>query len=100
MGMVSEMLGLAPLGSSMIPAVFEERAALARSAGQLVMRLLKDGGPLPRDLVTLASLENACAIVAATGARPMRPCTFQPLRMRLASVSRSTMLRQCSSAHR
>ena len=33
MGMVSEMLGLAPLGSSMIPAVFEERAALARSAG-------------------------------------------------------------------
>jgi Dehydratase family len=67
MGMVSEMLGLAPLGSSMIPAVFEERAALARSAGQLMMQLLKDGGPLPRDLVTRASLENACAIVAATG---------------------------------
>ena len=67
MGMVSEMLGLAPLGSSMIPAVFEERAALARGAGRLVMRLLKDGGPLPRDLVTRASLENACAIVAATG---------------------------------
>jgi dihydroxy-acid dehydratase len=67
MGMVSEMLGIAPLGSSMIPAVFEERAALARGAGRLVMRLLKDGGPLPRDLVTRASLENACAIVAATG---------------------------------
>ena len=67
MGMVSEVLGLAPLGSSMIPAVYEERAALARSAGELVMRVLKDGGPLPRDLVTRASLENACAIVAATG---------------------------------
>jgi dihydroxy-acid dehydratase len=67
MGMVSELLGLAPLGSSMIPAVYEERAAVARSAGELVMRLLQAGGPLPRDLVTRASLDNACAIVAATG---------------------------------
>ncbi|HKM87345.1 MAG TPA: dihydroxy-acid dehydratase [Xanthobacteraceae bacterium] len=67
MGMVSEMLGLAPLGSSMIPAVYAERAAVASRAGHLVMQILKDGGPLPRDLVTRASLENACAIVAATG---------------------------------
>jgi dihydroxy-acid dehydratase len=67
MGMVSEILGLAPLGSSMIPAVYEERAALATRAGHLVMQILKDGGPLPRDLVTRASLQNACAIVAATG---------------------------------
>lgn len=67
MGMVSEVLGLAPLGSSMIPAVHDERAALARRAGELVMRVLKDGGPLPRDLVTRVSLNNACAIVAATG---------------------------------
>jgi dihydroxy-acid dehydratase len=67
MGMVSEILGLAPLGSSMIPAVYEERAAVATRAGHLVMQILKDGGPLPRDLVTRKSLENACAIVAATG---------------------------------
>jgi dihydroxy-acid dehydratase len=32
-----------------------------------VMQLLKDGGPLPRQLVTRKSLENACAAVAATG---------------------------------
>ncbi len=31
------------------------------------MRLLKAGGPLPRELVTKKSLENACAAVAATG---------------------------------
>ena len=31
------------------------------------MRLLKDGGPLPRQLVTKKSLENAAAAVAATG---------------------------------
>jgi dihydroxy-acid dehydratase len=67
MGMVSEILGLAPLGSSMIPAVYGERAAVADRAGHLVMHILKNGGPLPRDLVTRMSLENACAVVAATG---------------------------------
>jgi dihydroxy-acid dehydratase len=67
MGMVSEALGLAPLGSSMIPAVFSERKAMARRAGELLMRALENGGPLPRDLVTRKSLENAAAVVAATG---------------------------------
>ncbi len=67
MGMVSEALGLAPLGSSMIPAVFAERKAVARRAGQLLMRMLERGGPLPRELVTRKSLENAAAVVSATG---------------------------------
>src|SRR6185369_8179571 len=67
MGMVSEALGLAPLGSAMIPAVFSERKAVARRVGQLVMKALEAGGPLPRDLVTKKSLENASAVVAATG---------------------------------
>ncbi len=67
MGMVSEALGLAPLGSAMIPAVFGERKAMARRVGELVMRALDAGGPLPRDLVTKKSLENAAAVVAATG---------------------------------
>ena len=31
------------------------------------MDIIRDGGPLPRDLVTRKSLENACAVVAATG---------------------------------
>ena len=31
------------------------------------MRILRDGGPLPRELVTRKSLENAAAAVAATG---------------------------------
>jgi dihydroxy-acid dehydratase len=67
MAMVSEVLGLAPLGSAMLPAVYSERIALARRAGQTVMRLLKNNGPLPRELVTRKSLENAAAAVAATG---------------------------------
>jgi dihydroxy-acid dehydratase len=67
MAMVSEVLGLALPGSAMMPAVYSERLALARRAGRTAMRILADGGPLPRDLVTRASLENAAAVVAATG---------------------------------
>jgi dihydroxy-acid dehydratase len=67
MAMVSEVLGLAPPGSAMVPAVYPEREAIARRAGHLVMEILRRGGPLPRDLITRKSLENACAIVAATG---------------------------------
>jgi len=67
MAMVSEALGIAPLGSSMVPAVYEERLAIARAAGRLVMEILERGGPLPRELITRESLENASAVVAATG---------------------------------
>ncbi len=67
MAMVSETLGLALPGSATMPAVAAERPAQAREAGRMVMDLLRDGGPLPRDLVTRKSLENACAAVAASG---------------------------------
>jgi dihydroxy-acid dehydratase len=67
MAMVGEVLGLSPLGSAMIPAVYSERFAVARRAGETVMRIITAGGPLPRDLITRKSLENACAAVAATG---------------------------------
>ncbi len=67
MAMVSEAMGLALPGSATLPAVYAEREALARRAGETVMQVLERGGPLPRHLVTRASLENACAVVAATG---------------------------------
>jgi dihydroxy-acid dehydratase len=67
MAMVSETLGLALAGSATLPAVAESRLAVAREAGTAVMRILREGGPLPRELVTRKSLENACAAVAATG---------------------------------
>jgi dihydroxy-acid dehydratase len=67
MGMVSETLGLALLGSSMVPAVFSERAPLARRSGRVLMAAVMQDSPLPRDIVTRSSLENACALVAATG---------------------------------
>ncbi|MCX7961836.1 MAG: dihydroxy-acid dehydratase [Burkholderiales bacterium] len=67
MAMVAETLGLALPGSATLPAVASERAALARRSGRVAMEILRRGGPLPRDLVTRKSLENACAAVAATG---------------------------------
>lgn len=67
MAMVSETLGLALPGSAMMPAVYSERLALARAAGRRVTEILAKGGPLPLDLITRKSLENAAAAVAATG---------------------------------
>ena len=67
MGMVSEALGLAPIGSSMVPAVFSERAPLLRRAAKTLMAAVMDDAPLPRDIVTRQALENACAVVSATG---------------------------------
>jgi dihydroxy-acid dehydratase len=67
MGMVSEVLGLAPLGSSMIPGIYEERFDVAKQAGEIVMKGVLGDGPLPRDIITRKALENASAVVAATG---------------------------------
>lgn len=67
MAMVSEVLGIAPPGSAMLPAVYSDRLALARRAGAMAVKILDEGGPLPRDLITRESLENAAAAVAATG---------------------------------
>ena len=67
MAMVAETLGLALPGSATLPAVSSDRSNLARQAGATVMQLLQKNGPLPRELVTKKSLENACAAVAATG---------------------------------
>jgi len=67
MAMVSETLGLAAPGTAMLPAPYPDRLDAARAAGEAVMRILRDGGPLPRELVTRKSLENAAAAVAATG---------------------------------
>jgi dihydroxy-acid dehydratase len=67
MAMVSEAMGLTMPNVSMIPGVYPERAQVARQAGRLVMRMLEQDGPVPREIVTRKALENGAAIVAATG---------------------------------
>jgi len=66
MAYVSEAIGLALPGSASPPAVLESRDVYAERSGEAVMRLLRDG-PRPREIVTRKSLENAAAVVAATG---------------------------------
>jgi dihydroxy-acid dehydratase len=67
MAMVAETLGFALPGGATMPAVYAGREGLARASGHTVMKILDSASPLPRDLVTRQSLENACAIVGATG---------------------------------
>ncbi len=66
MAYVSEAIGLALPGSASPPASYEARDAFAEEAGRTVMRLVREG-PRPREIVTRRSLENAAAVVAATG---------------------------------
>jgi dihydroxy-acid dehydratase len=66
MAYVAEAIGLALPGSSSPPATYESRDHFAEQAGEVVMRLVHEG-PRPRQIVTRRSLENAAAVVAATG---------------------------------
>ncbi len=66
MGMVFEILGLSPTGSSMVPAEDGRKADVAKDAGRLVMDVLRNG-ILPSDIITREGLENAIAAVATSG---------------------------------
>ncbi|MCZ6839930.1 MAG: dihydroxy-acid dehydratase, partial [Alphaproteobacteria bacterium] len=66
MACVSEAIGLALPGSAGAPAPYESRDEYAVASGKAVMELVKSQ-LRPRDIVTRKSLENAAAIVAATG---------------------------------
>ncbi|NDF11946.1 MAG: dihydroxy-acid dehydratase [Proteobacteria bacterium] len=66
MGGVSEALGLALPGSAGAPAPYESRDQLGFDSGRTVMELIANN-IRPRDIVTLKALQNAAAVVAATG---------------------------------
>lgn len=66
MACVSEAIGLALPGSSGAPAPYESRDEYAFASGKAVMNLTANGIKA-RDIVTKKALENAAAIVAATG---------------------------------
>lgn len=66
MACVSEAIGLALPGSAGAPAPYESRDQFGFESGRAVMELLKNK-IRPRDIVTRKALENAAAVVAATG---------------------------------
>jgi dihydroxy-acid dehydratase len=66
MATVSEAIGLALPYSAGAPAPYEIRDAFCATAGEQVLQLIKDN-LRPRDIVTRKALENAAAVVSASG---------------------------------
>src|SRR5436309_581901 len=66
MATVSEAIGLALPYSAGAPAPYEIRDAFCMTAGEKVMELIS-ANIRPRDIVTRGALENAAAVVAASG---------------------------------
>ncbi len=66
MAMAFELLGISPMGSSMVPAEEGKKGQVAEDCGHLVLELLERDFR-PRSVITKASLENAIAGVAMTG---------------------------------
>ena len=66
MSLVSEFLGIAPIGISNVPATNTAKARAGELAGEMVLDLLRRG-VTPSQIITKSAIENAIAGVAATG---------------------------------
>jgi len=66
MALVCEMLGIAPMGDSSVPALDPEKDCAAQRAGRFVMKLLARD-VRPSQIITREAIEDAIAAVAASG---------------------------------
>jgi dihydroxy-acid dehydratase len=66
MSTACEFLGISPLGSNEVPATSPLKSEVARSAGRLVMELVRRN-LAPSQIITDAALRNAMTSVVATG---------------------------------
>ena len=66
MALVSEFLGVAPMGLSSVPATNAGKADAGKRAGEMVLDLLRRD-ETPSKILSKAAIENAIAGVAATG---------------------------------
>ena len=66
MACMTEAMGMSLPGCAATPAVDAEKLRLARLSGERVVGLVNEG-VLPRDIITLASLENAIRVDMALG---------------------------------
>ena len=67
MNCLYEALGLALPGNGTILAVDLKRQNLYRAAAKRIVQMAKKGGPVPRDLITAKSLDNALTLDMAMG---------------------------------
>ena len=61
-----EAMGMSPMGSAMVPAMNGDKAEVAREAGRLAVKALKED-LRPEKVITAESIENAVATVCASG---------------------------------
>src|SRR5262245_50484693 len=66
MAAVCEFLGISPMGSASVPALDPAKAAVAADVGKRAVAL-HHGAVTPRRIITREAIENAIAVVAATG---------------------------------
>jgi dihydroxy-acid dehydratase len=66
MAMAYEMLGISPIGDSLMPAQEPTKQAVARASGELVVDVLRRG-VRPSELITREGIENAITAIAASG---------------------------------
>jgi dihydroxy-acid dehydratase len=66
MALAFEMLGISPMGSSMVPAEDGKKGQVAEDAGRLILEVLEKD-LRPSAIITKPALENAIAGVALTG---------------------------------
>jgi dihydroxy-acid dehydratase len=66
MALAFELLGISPMGSSMVPAVEARKGDVSEDAGRLVMEMIA-ADRRPSAVITKRALENAIAGVAMTG---------------------------------
>src|SRR4051812_23913732 len=69
MAMAFEVLGISPMGPSMVPAQYPSKAEVAYEAGKLVVDVLQRG-LTPREIITREALENAIAAGTSRGGPP------------------------------
>ncbi|MDI6774250.1 MAG: dihydroxy-acid dehydratase [Verrucomicrobiota bacterium] len=67
MNCLCEAIGIALPGNGTILAVDPRRRKLYRSAGRRIVEMARQGAPLPRDIVTERSLDNAFVLDMAIG---------------------------------
>ncbi|NWF69603.1 MAG: dihydroxy-acid dehydratase [Chloroflexi bacterium] len=66
MATVSEIMGICPMGMADVPAMLDEKDAVAYRAGEMLLSLIQHD-LRPSKIITRAALENAIAAVSATG---------------------------------
>jgi dihydroxy-acid dehydratase len=67
MACITEALGMGLAGSAAIPAIHADRLRMAEASGLRAAAMAKSGGPLPSQIITPKSVENALRVLLAIG---------------------------------